>query len=155
VLPASALELLEKGRQNDAPLLPGSNADEGTLFANRVQPEPTPASFTDQVRTFFGSHADAILKVYPADTPEQAKASFAALLGDQLISYPSWLLHTLQAKTGKAPTYCYSFEVRPPAPSYPPNVRALSSRDKTLMTTGWRQFALNSSAALKWVWSPN
>jgi len=46
VLPASALELLEKGRQNDVPLLPGSNADEGTLFANRVQPEPTPASFS-------------------------------------------------------------------------------------------------------------
>jgi para-nitrobenzyl esterase len=56
VLPASALELLEKGRQNDVPLLAGSNADEGTLFANRVQPQPTPASFTDQVRTFFGSH---------------------------------------------------------------------------------------------------
>ncbi len=55
-------------------------------------------------------------KVYPADTPEQTKASFAALLGDQLISYPTWLWETLQAKTGKAPIYRYSFELRPPAP---------------------------------------
>ena len=116
VLPANAVELFAKGQQNDVPLLAGSNTDEGTLFANRVQPQPTPGSFTDQVRTFFGRQAEAVLKVYPADTPEQTKASFAALLGDQLISYPTWLWDTLQAKTGKAPTYRYSFELRPPAP---------------------------------------
>ena len=116
VLPANAVELFAKGQQNDVPLLAGSNMDEGTLFANRVQPQPTPASFIDQVRTFFGRQAETVLKVYPADTPEQTRASFAALLGDQLISYPTWLWDTLQAKTGKAPIYRYSFELRPPAP---------------------------------------
>jgi para-nitrobenzyl esterase len=116
VLPSNAAELFAKGQQNDVPLLAGSNADEGTLFANRVQPQPTPEIFIDQVRTFFGSQAETVLKVYPADTPEQTKASFAALLGDQLISYPTWLWDTLQAKTSKAPNYRYSFELRPPAP---------------------------------------
>jgi para-nitrobenzyl esterase len=116
VLPANAVELFGKGQQNNVPLLAGSNADEGTLFANRVQPQPTPEIFIDQVRALFGSQAETVLKVYPADTPEQTKASFAALLGDQLISYPTWLWDTLQAKTGNAPIYRYSFELRPPAP---------------------------------------
>jgi para-nitrobenzyl esterase len=116
VLPANPVELFAKGQQNDVPLLAGSNMDEGTLFANRVQPQPTPANFIDQVRTLFGRQAETVLKVYPADTPEQTRASFAALLGDQLISYPTWLWNTLQAKTGKAPIYRYSFDLRPPAP---------------------------------------
>lgn len=115
VLPANAVELFTTGQQNDVPLLAGSNADEGTLFANRMQP-PTPEGFTEQVRKSFGPQAEAVLKVYPAGTPEQAKASFAALLGDQLISYPTWLWNTLQAKTGKASNYRYFFNMRPPAP---------------------------------------
>ena len=116
VLPVNPAEQFAKGRQNDVPLLAGSNADEGTLFAYRVQPQPTPGSFVDQVRVFFGSQAETVLTVYPSATPEQTKASFPALLGDQLISYPTWLWDTLQAKTGKAPIYRYSFELRPPAP---------------------------------------
>jgi para-nitrobenzyl esterase len=116
VLPVNAAEIFAKGQQTDVPLLAGSNADEGTLFAGRVRPPPTPESYTEQVRKLFGDHAAAVLKVYPDGTPEQTKASFAALLGDQLISYPTWLWDELQARTGKAPTYRYFFDLRPPAP---------------------------------------
>lgn len=117
VLPARAEAMFSHGQQNDVALLAGSNADEGTLFAGRVQPPPTMESFTQQVRGRFGEHADAVLKAYPATTPGQATASSAALLGDQLISYPTWLWNTLQAKTGKSPTYRYFFDLRPPAPA--------------------------------------
>jgi para-nitrobenzyl esterase len=116
VLPVNAAEIFAKGQQTDVPLLAGSNADEGTLFAARG-PTPTPESFTQQVRAFFGDAADAVLKMYPSGTPDQAKASFAALLGDQLIAYPTWLWNGWQATTGKAPTYRYLFELRPPAPA--------------------------------------
>jgi para-nitrobenzyl esterase len=115
VLPANATEIFAKGQQSEVPLLAGSNADEGTLFAARAQ-TPTPESYTEQVRKFFGDAAEAVLKLYPGDTPEQARSSFAALLGDQLISYPTWLWDELQARSGKAPTYRYLFELRPPAP---------------------------------------
>ena len=117
VLPARADEIFGKGQQNDVALLAGSNADEGTLFAARVQPPPTMESFTQQVRERFGLHADAVLKAYPATTPDQAAASSAALLGDQLISYPTWLWSTLQTRTGQAPSYRYFFDLRPPAPA--------------------------------------
>ncbi|HEY4041505.1 MAG TPA: carboxylesterase/lipase family protein [Rhodopila sp.] len=117
VLPANAVKIFAQGQQNDVALLAGSNADEGTLFAARVQPRATPDSFTDQVRKVFGDAAASILKVYPAGTPDQATSSFAALLGDQLISYPTWKWTELQATTGKAPTYRYLFALRPPAPT--------------------------------------
>ena len=115
VLPAIATEIFAKGQQSDVPLLAGSNAAEGTLFAARVPP-PTPEGYTEQIRKFFGDTAEAVLKQYPGGTPEQAKSSFAELLGDQLISYPTWLWDELQARTGKAPTYRYLFALRPPAP---------------------------------------
>ena len=116
ILPMDAIEIFSKGEQNDVALLVGSTTDEGTLFARRVQPPPTQESFVEQVRKRFGDRADLVLSVYSADTPEQARASFAALLGDDLISYPTWLWGSLQARTGKAPIYRYSFELRPPAP---------------------------------------
>ena len=116
VLPMKPMEVFASGQQTNVPLLAGSNADEGTLFAAFRHPPPTPESYTDEVRKFFGDHADAILAVYPATTPEQTQASFAALLGDQLVSYGTWLWDELQARAGKAPTYRYFFELRPPAP---------------------------------------
>ncbi len=57
VLPVTAAEIFAKGQQTDVPLLAGSNADEGTLFAARG-PTPTPESFTQQVRAFFGDAAE-------------------------------------------------------------------------------------------------
>ena len=116
VLTVKPLEIFAGGQQTDVPLLAGSNADEGTLFAAYRHPPPTPESYTEEVRKFFGDHAEAVLAVYPATTPEQTQASFAALLGDQLISYGTWLWDELQARTGKAPTYRYFFDLRPPAP---------------------------------------
>src|SRR5262249_33116343 len=114
-LPASGAEIFAQGRQADVSLLAGSNADEGTLFAARV-PQPTPEAYTEQIHKFFGDAAAAALKIYPGGTAEETKSSFAALLGDQLIAYPTWLWDKLQAKTGKTPTYRYVFELRPPAP---------------------------------------
>jgi para-nitrobenzyl esterase len=115
VLPQNVAALFSSSRQNDAPLLAGSNADEGTLFAGRV-PTPTPAKYTEALQKFFGNQAGAVLKIYPDMTADRTKASYAQLLGDELISYPTWLWDELQVRTGKAPVYRYSFELRPPAP---------------------------------------
>jgi para-nitrobenzyl esterase len=115
VLPADAAVIFANGQQSDVPLLAGSNSDEGTLFTGRVK-QATPETYTEELRKLFGDAADGILQNYPAATPEQTRSSFAALLGDQLISYPTWLWDALQTRTGKAPVYRYLFELRPPAP---------------------------------------
>ncbi len=115
VLPASPAEIFAKGQQTDVPLLAGSTADEGTLFTARAQ-QATPETYSEQVHELFGDAADAVRKLYPVGTTEETKLSFAALFGDQLIAYPTWLWEELQARTGKAPTYRYLFELRPPSP---------------------------------------
>jgi para-nitrobenzyl esterase len=115
VLPVSPAGIFAKGQQTDVPLLAGSTADEGTLFTARAQ-QATPESYSEQVHKLFGDAADAVRKLYPVGTTEETKLSFAALFGDQLIAYPTWLWEELQARTGRAPTYRYLFELRPPSP---------------------------------------
>ncbi len=115
VLPLNPVEIFAKGLQTDVPMLAGSTSDEGTLFTGRAQ-QATPENYAEQVRKFFGTASESVLKLYPGGTLEEAKLSFAALFGDQLIAYPTWLWNQLQAKTGKAPTYRYLFELVPPSP---------------------------------------
>jgi para-nitrobenzyl esterase len=115
VLPVSPAEIFAKGQQSDVTLLAGSTSDEGTLFTARAQ-QATPETYSEQVHRLFGDAADAVRKLYPVGTTEETKSSFAALFGDQLIAYPTWLWNESQARTGKAPTYRYLFELRPPAP---------------------------------------
>ncbi len=115
VLPVNPVEIFIKGQQTDVPLLAGSTSDEGTLFTSQAQ-HATPENYAEQIRKFFGNAAELVLKLYPGGTPEETKSSFAALFGDQLIAYPTWLWNELQAKTGKASNYRYLFELRPPSP---------------------------------------
>ncbi len=114
VLPANPAEIFANGLQTDVPMLAGSTSDEGTLFTGRAQ-QLTPETYAEQVDKFFGNAAESVLKLYPGGTPEETKASFAALFGDQLIAYPTWLWNQLQAKTGKSSTYRYLFELVPPS----------------------------------------
>jgi para-nitrobenzyl esterase len=115
VLPLNPAEIFAKGLQTDVPMLAGSTSDEGTLFTGRAQ-QATPENYAEQVRKFFGTASESVLKLYPGGTLEEAKSSFAALFGDQLIAYPTWLWNQLQAKTGKSSTYRYLFELVPPSP---------------------------------------
>ena len=49
-----------------------------------------------------------MLKLYPpGSTPEENKAAFAALLGDEIIGYGAWAWAERSATTGKAPVYRY------------------------------------------------
>ena len=58
------------GKQIDVPVLTGSNRDES--FGGNPK---SAADFVEQARTRFGDLADAYLKLYPADSDEQARES--------------------------------------------------------------------------------
>ena len=67
-------------KQNDVPLLSGSNKDEGTFFL-----QPTTADkFVERSLTRFGDQADAFLKLYPAGSDEEANTSQLAAFRDEL-----------------------------------------------------------------------
>lgn len=116
VLPEDPRIVYEQGRQVDVPLIAGWTADEGTLFNLQRRFAKDAPDFRDEMRAKFGDRADAVLQLYPANTPEQGQESSDALLGDELVAYPMWRWIELHAQTGKAPVYRYLFDLRPPAP---------------------------------------
>ncbi len=111
-LPDPVPDIFAAGKQAHVPLLAGWNHDErGTAAASKATPE----SFAADVQKKFGDRAADILKVYPYSTPEEAKASAAALAGDQFIAFATWRWIEAQAATGDSPVYRYLFtHVLPP-----------------------------------------
>ncbi len=100
-----------EGKQNDVPLLGGSNEDEGTFF---LQPT-TAEKFTERARSRYGDQADAFLKLYPAGSDEEANASQLAAFRDEL----AFVMRTwarAQTKTGRSKAYLYYFTHKPPPP---------------------------------------
>ena len=115
VVPEHPASAFAKGKQNDVPLLVGWNADEGTYFGARLDFSANSPSYEDRLRTQFKDQAELALKLYPpGSTPDENKAAFSALLGDQIIGYGTWAWSERSATTGKAPVYRYYFTRRPP-----------------------------------------
>jgi len=108
-LPEDVGTIFAEGRQNDVPILVGSNKDEGTFF---IQPGGA-ERFIEQSRRRFGDLADTFFKLYPAGSDEEANASQLAAFRDEL----GWVMRNwarLQTKTGKSKAYLYYFTHEPP-----------------------------------------
>jgi len=99
-----------KGEQCHVPLLAGWNADENKLAVLLAPQKPTAKSFADQARARFGDQAGEFLKLYPANTDEEALKSAEALAGDDFIAFSTWKWIDMQRKTASAPVYQYLFE---------------------------------------------
>lgn len=96
------------GKQIDVPVLAGSNRDES--FASIPK---TAAEFVDQARTRFGELADAYLKLYPADSDDQARESaFYSGRDEMAFVMRNWA--RLTEKSGKSKAFVYYFTEQPP-----------------------------------------
>ena len=108
-LPEDPADIYAHGKQNDVPLLLGSNKDEGTFF----QSPTTAAMFTQQNKMRYMDLADMFFKLYPAGSDEEATKSSFALFRDQLgFVMRNWAAS--QVKTGKSKAYVYYFTHEPP-----------------------------------------
>jgi para-nitrobenzyl esterase len=118
-IPDDPAAIFAEGKQNDVPLLVGSNKDEGTFFLDKGPAE----RFLENSRRRFGDLADTFLKLYPAGSEDEAFASQLAAFRDEL----AWVMRqwaALQCKTGKSKAYLYYFTHEPPtAPASPPGGR--------------------------------
>lgn len=103
--------IFAEGKQNDVPLIVGSNKDEGTFF---LQPT-TAEKFIERSRARFGDQADAFLKLYPAGSDEEANASQLAAFRDEL-AFVMRIWARAQTKTGHSKAFLYYFTHDPPAP---------------------------------------
>jgi para-nitrobenzyl esterase len=113
-LPEDVYTIYSKGRQNDVPVLIGSNADEGTMF--------TPAGVTlqsmkDQARQRYGPDAEAFLRLYPAQSDRDAWRAQADSLRDQTFGWEMRTWARMQSKAGKSKVYLYYFSRVPPGPT--------------------------------------
>ena len=79
-LPDEPASIFAQGKQNDVPILVGSNKDEGTFFS---QPT-TAAAWIQRAKQRYGDMADQFLKLYPAESDAQANASELAAFRDEL-----------------------------------------------------------------------
>jgi para-nitrobenzyl esterase len=110
-LPEDVGTIFAEHKQNDVPLLAGSNKDEGTFF---LQPT-TAEKFMERSRARYGEQADAFLKLYPTGSDEEANASQLAAFRDELAFVMRvWAL--AQTKTGHSKAFLYYFTHQPPPP---------------------------------------
>jgi len=104
------------GEQQDVPLLIGTNANEGAYF--------TPDSLTQQqyevvLNFIYGEYADEVYALFPADTPEQVKPAFSALLTQMGFAAGSKYAAACMANVG-APVYLYKFTMTNSDPELQP-----------------------------------
>ncbi len=114
VMPKDPNDIYAAGEQSRVPLLAGWNADEVRAGVVLARERPTAKTFTERMRSRFGGAADALLKVYPAGSDEEALESAAALEGDLFLGYATWKWINVHGKTGGSPVYRYSFDRKIP-----------------------------------------
>jgi para-nitrobenzyl esterase len=114
-LPQDIATIFSQGKQNDVPLIVGYNADEGTTLAPQGA-NLKAVMFVGGIYQRYGSQADAMLKVYPGTSDEQAVASFYSAYRDQAFGWEMRTWARQASKSGHQPAYLYYFSRRPPGP---------------------------------------
>jgi len=112
LLPSDVFTIYANGKQNDVPMLIGSNNDEGTMFTRGA----TAKSFHDQAEKQYGSDAEAFLKIYPFTSDEEAYDAAAHSMRDRTFGWEMRTWARMQSKTGKNKVFMYYFSRVPPPP---------------------------------------
>jgi para-nitrobenzyl esterase len=115
VLPTSPYEAFTSGQQNDVPLLLGSNAEEARALTDVTHVKA--ATFDSDLEHSFGQLPPALAAAYPHATDKEAQQARLDLERDLRFAWDMWAWARLQAGTGKAPVYYYSFRQQPPFPA--------------------------------------
>jgi len=107
--------IFASGKQQNVPLIAGTNKDEGTMFAAFL-PAATPEQFRADTREIYGDHTDAVLSLYQLnDAKDLAQAK------NQFIT-DTWFVHGTRAMLSgmekvSSNAYQYHFTRRAKAPA--------------------------------------
>jgi para-nitrobenzyl esterase len=115
VLPVSPYEAFAAGQQSDVPVLLGSNAEEARALTDVSHVKA--ATFDSDLEHSFGQLPPALAAAYPHGTDKEAQQARLDFERDLRFGWDMWAWARLQAGTGKAPVYYYSFRQRPPFPA--------------------------------------
>jgi para-nitrobenzyl esterase len=112
VFPDEIHAIFEQGRQNRAPVIVGSNADEGSMYAGNDAPI-TVEDFRSFARQRFGDFAEDFLEAYPVDSDSDVRDAFVASVGDAYFTWEMRMWARLTA-TVDADAWLYRFTRVPP-----------------------------------------
>lgn len=112
-LPADVYTIFNDGKQNDVPLLAGSNA--GEAVSTRM-PNVTSESLREEVRKNYGDQAEAFFKLYPFQSDQEARMAQLNSHRDELFGWPVRAWVETQARTGKSAIFYYHFAKKAPGP---------------------------------------
>jgi para-nitrobenzyl esterase len=111
-LPDSPLAIYTAGKQNDVPLMTGSNANEGTAFGYLK----TADALRKKVHNDLGDLADRFMRLYPFTTDAEAKLASESAHREENLSWGTWMLANLQSTTGRSRVFYYNFDRGLPVP---------------------------------------
>ena len=112
VLREEPVAALEAGRFARVPVMVGSNENEGAVFAPLFGPT-TVFSYAQLCAFAYGTHANAVLKLFPASSDAEAPLALARSLGMAAFVAPARRMAALMARHG-VPAYLYHFTKRRP-----------------------------------------
>lgn len=115
VLPLSPYDAFAAGKQNDVPLLVGSNADEARSLVDVS--EVTAANFGRGIEQSYGQLPAPLLAAYAHTTDAEARQARLGLERDLRFGWDMWAWARLQADSGRNSVYYYSFRQQPPFPA--------------------------------------
>jgi para-nitrobenzyl esterase len=112
-LPDDPEAMFEAGKQQRVPFMAGTTADEGTLFLQQM-PVQRALGYKMIVKGLFRENADEMLKLFPCDSDDQAKAALARFTTVNAFVAPTRFL--VRAMSRQEPkTFLYHFTRVPPA----------------------------------------
>ena len=112
VFPNEIQTIFEQGRQNRVPVIVGSNADEGSMYAAADKPA-TREEFRQHAEQQYGEFADDFLDAYPVTDDADVRRSYVASVGDAWFTWQMRMWARLTA-TGDAKAWLYHFTRVPP-----------------------------------------
>jgi para-nitrobenzyl esterase len=111
VIPDIPLNLFEAGKQQNVPLLIGTNADEWALF--HLLYKPTLDSYKTYVNSTFGDKAQQVLTMYPASNDKEAATADQQVITLYTFTCPA-KAYANAMNLVKSPVYFYQFSRVPP-----------------------------------------
>ncbi|GAA2911373.1 carboxylesterase family protein [Streptosporangium fragile] len=145
LLPRSPYETFSAGEQAPVPLITGFAGNE----ASSMPGLPTVEAYLADARTEYGELAERFLRLYPADTDDEAFAATATANGDRIFRWQNWTWARLHAATHPGMTWFYQWERVPPIP---PGAD-LAERDPRAFHGSEIPYAFRNLHARPWHWT--
>ena len=116
VLPDEIRNIFARGKQNDVPVIVGSNANEMTSLTTPLALPKTMEEYRKRVETQYGEAAKEFEAVYPVKTDADISAAYLGILRDVTFTLPmrTW---ARAVATGRSKAYLYFFSHAPPNPN--------------------------------------